>query len=99
MPFVRQLDLAPLVAIRAGEAALDVTEQLRLEERFGHAGAVHGHERRRLAGRLLVDESRHHVLADAALAGDEHLGRAFCRPFGDLQQVGHGAAGNDESVV
>ena len=34
---VGQFELARLVAVGAGEAALDVAEQLRLEERFGQA--------------------------------------------------------------
>ena len=37
---VGHLELARLVAIGAGEAALDVAEQLRLEQRFRQAGAV-----------------------------------------------------------
>ena len=43
---MRELQLAALVAIRAGEAALDVAEELRFEERFGEAGAVHRDEGR-----------------------------------------------------
>ncbi len=39
---VRLLQLADLVAIRAGEAALHVTEQLRFEQGLGQAGAVDG---------------------------------------------------------
>ena len=42
---VRQLELARLVAIRAGEAALHVAEELGFEQRLGNAGAVDGHER------------------------------------------------------
>ena len=49
-PVLRELDLPPLVAVGAGKAALDVSEQLGLEERFRHAGAIHRHERRRFAG-------------------------------------------------
>ena len=35
---MRELELAALVAVGAGEAAFDVAEELRLEERFGDAG-------------------------------------------------------------
>ena len=42
---VGELELAGLVAVGAGEAALDVTEQLRLQQRLGHARAVDGHKR------------------------------------------------------
>ena len=37
---MRQLQLADLVAMRAGEAALDVTEQLRFEQRLRDARAI-----------------------------------------------------------
>ena len=42
---VGHLQLAALVAVGAGEAALDVAEQLRLEQRLGEAGAVDRDER------------------------------------------------------
>ena len=42
---VGHFELALLVAIGAGEAALHVAEELRLEQRLGQAGAVDGHER------------------------------------------------------
>ena len=45
VPVVGDLELAGLVAIGAGEAALHVAEQLRFEQRFGQAGAVDRHER------------------------------------------------------
>ena len=44
VPVVGDLELAGLVAVGAGEAALDVPEQLGFEERFGEAGAVDRHE-------------------------------------------------------
>ena len=55
---MRQLELAALVAVGAGEAAFDVSEQLGLEERFRQAGAVHGHEWRLLASRVAVNVAR-----------------------------------------
>ena len=42
---VGDLQLAGLVAIGAGEAPAHMAEQLRFEERLGHAGAVHGDKR------------------------------------------------------
>ena len=92
---VRELDLPLLVAVGAGEAALHVSEQFGLEEGFGQPGAVHRHERGRLAGRLVVNESRNHVLAHAALAGNEYLRGALCGPLGNREQFGHGTAGDD----
>ena len=43
-------ELAGLVAVGAGEAALDVAEQLGFEQRLGDAGAVDGHKRLASAG-------------------------------------------------
>ena len=93
---MRELELAALVAVGAGEAALDVPEELRLEQRLGDAGAVHRHERRQLAAGVAVDVPRDHVLADAALAGDQDLGRTLCRTLGHGEQFRHGRAGDDE---
>ena len=42
---VRGLQLPELVSIGAGEAALHMSEQLRLEQRLGQARAVDRHER------------------------------------------------------
>jgi hypothetical protein len=96
---MRELDLSALVAIRAREAALDVPEQLGLEECFRQPRAVHRHERRRLARRLVVNEMRHHVLADSALAGDQHLRGAPGRSPGGREHVSHRAAGDNERGV
>ena len=41
---VGELELARLVAIGAGKAALHVTEELGLEKRLGQSGAVDGHK-------------------------------------------------------
>ena len=60
--------------MRVGEAALHVAEQLRFEQRVGNAGAVDGDERRRATAAAMVDQARDDLLADAALAGDQHLG-------------------------
>ena len=94
---MRELELAALVAVGAGEAALDVAEELRLEERFGDAGAVHRDERRLPAARMAMDIARDHVLAHAALAGDQDLGRTLCRARGHGEQFRHRPAGDDEA--
>ena len=73
------LELAGLVAIGAGEAALDVAEQLRLEQRFGQAGAVDGDEVVALARPVGVNRPRDELLADAALAGDRAPSRRTWR--------------------
>ena len=76
---VRGLQLARLVAVGAGEAALDVAEQLRLEQRLGQAGAVHRHERVTASPRARVNAAREQILADAGLSRDEHLARRSWR--------------------
>ena len=70
----RHLEQARLVAIRAGEAAADVAEQLGFEERVGQARAVERDERCRRARAALVNQPRDDFLADAGLAGDQDLG-------------------------
>ncbi len=70
---VGHLELAGLVAVGAGEAALDVPEQLRLEERLRDAGAVDGHERLSANARV-VDRPGDDLLAGATLPGNEHFG-------------------------
>ena len=70
---MRELQLARLVAIGAREAALDVTEQLRLEQRLGQTRAVHRDEGAPRAARSHVDGAGDEVLADPAFAGDQDL--------------------------
>ena len=60
--------------MRAREAAADVAEQLRLEQRVGNAAAVDRDQWQRGAEALLVDETRRDLLADAALTGNQDLG-------------------------
>ena len=70
---VRRLELAGLVAIGAGKAALHVAEQLRLEQRLGQAGAIDRRERHVCARAAVMNAARDNLLADAALAGDQNL--------------------------
>ena len=66
------LELADLPIGGAGERALLVAEELRFDELVGNGGAVHLHERSVAAQALAMDGARHELLADAALAPDEH---------------------------
>ena len=70
---VGHLELAGLVAVGAREAALDVPEQLRLEERFRDAGAVDRHERL-CAAAGVVDRAGDDFLAGAAFPGNQDFG-------------------------
>ena len=71
-PF-RHLEAPAPGADRAGERPLLVTEQLTLEELRGDGSAVDGHERLVTPAGAIVDVSRHHFLAGAGLAEDQHL--------------------------
>ena len=93
---VRLLELAGLVAIRAGEAAFDVSEQFRFEQRLGQAGAVQGDEGPIGSRRVDVNGSRDQILADAALAGDQHLRLAGRRAARHRQHFQHRGAGRDD---
>ena len=50
-----------------------MAEQLAFEDAFGQAARVHGHHGLRSARRDGVQRLRHHFLAGAGLAGDQHV--------------------------
>src|SRR5690606_32929366 len=58
--------------MRAGERAFLVTEELTIDGAFGNGPAVHRDVRPMLAGAEGMDDLRHHLLAAAALALDQH---------------------------
>ena len=69
---VRVLELSELAPIRAGEGAALVAEQLGFQQLRRHRRAVHLHEESHVAARCRVNRAGDDVLADAALASDEH---------------------------
>ena len=69
---VRELELARLARRRAGERALLVAEQLRLEQRLGNRRAVDRDERAVGARAQRVQRAREQLLAGAALAFEQH---------------------------
>src|SRR5439155_22887477 len=73
---VGELEAALLPPRRAGERALLVAEQLRLEQRLGQRRTVLRDERPAAPRRARVDRARDELLARAALALDEHCGGA-----------------------
>ena len=96
---VGHLELALLVSIGTGEAALHVTEELGLQQRFGQTGAVDGNHVARGPCAPLVDGVRHKLLADAALAGNEDLRIGPGDTLDLLRQLANrGAAPNQFSV-
>ena len=70
---VRQLQQTWLVPIGAGEAAANVTEELRLEQRVGHRSAVERNQLHVPPAALLVDHLGNDFLANPALARQQHL--------------------------
>src|SRR5690606_28810095 len=68
---VRLLEAADVLRDRAGEAALLVAEQCRLDQLARNRSAVEHDERLVLARARVVQRTRDHLLAGAGLAGDE----------------------------
>ncbi len=68
------LELARFVAIGAGEATLDVTEELGLQQGFWQTSAIDRREDVGSARPAGMDALGDDFLANAALSGDEHLG-------------------------
>jgi hypothetical protein len=83
------------LAIRAGERAADVAEQLRVDQVLGDRGAVDRHERPVRARRRVVHRPRRELLAGARLALDQdgRLGRS--RELEHREQLAHRDAGAD----
>ena len=78
---VGDLEHAFLAGHRAGEGALDVAEQLALQQVLAQRIAVHRDERFVLAQAVVVDGARDQLLAGAAFAGEQHrrIGRRALR--------------------
>ena len=86
---VRLLELADARRRGAGEGAALVAEQLALEELGRQRRAVHLHERPVAPRRALVDGARDQLLADAALAADQHGDVAVGDLLDDLRDAAH----------
>src|SRR5581483_4942737 len=90
------LEAADPPAVGARERALLVTEELRLEERLRHGGAVHLDERPARPLALRVDRVGDDLLAGAALALDEDRRLAAGRGLDDAPDALHRLALADE---
>src|SRR5262245_26456137 len=73
-PTARYLEESATVRQRAGEGALDVTEQLALQKALGEGATVDRHERVMAPATRRVDCSRDQFLARTGFALDEHGG-------------------------
>ncbi len=86
---IGQLPLSLAVLRGAREGALHVPEELALDEVLGNGRAVDLDERAGGAGRSPVEAACGHLLADAALAGDENARIRGAGPADLLAQAGH----------
>ena len=84
------------VLLGVGERALDVAEELALEDPLGHAAGVDRHHRPRAARRRRVQRVRHQALAGAVLARDEDVGVGRPHALDDLQHLLHRRRRGDE---
>ena len=98
-PAVGDLELALLVAIGAGEAALHVAEELGLEERLRKARAVHRDHGPSDPRATRVDGMRDQLLAHTALASDQHLRVGPRDPINLLRQLENDAARANQLCV
>jgi hypothetical protein len=86
------------IAMRAGEAAPHVAEQLRLEQRLGDADAVDGHHRHVRPCAIRVDHPAGNLFAHAAFAGQQDLRVAACRVLDFDPQRVHGRTDTDQGI-
>ena len=90
VPVCASSNRPPLEAGGPGEGALLVAEQLALQQRLRQRRAVHLDQRLLCARRQAVDRLRHHLLAGAALARDQHRGAAGRHLRDHLEHPVHG---------
>src|SRR5688572_21215591 len=81
------LQLTGLVPEGARETSLDVAEQLRLEQRFGQASAVHRNVFGGAASRVVMNVLSDDILADAAFAGEKDLRITLCGVLSLFEQI------------
>ena len=96
VPPFGQLEPPLLARLGAGERALLVAEQLRLDQAVGQRRAAHLDERLLRAQRAVVDRVRDQLLAGARLAADQR-GRVGAGDLGDLlEDLPHRTAAADQ---
>ena len=93
---IGQLEASGPILDRTRERAALVTEELRLDQRFGEQRAAHRHERVVLAAARLVNQRRRHFLAGAALARDQHRAVAVADDAQELEHRAHPRAVADD---
>ena len=93
---MRFLHQAAFVAVRAGERAFLVSEELAFKKRVRDRAAVHGHEFSFVALRHAVDDPGEKFLAGAAFAADEHRGSRRRDLHGEFEHLLHGRGAGHE---
>ena len=88
-----------LLAGGAGEGALDVAEQLGLEQALGDRRAVDLDQRPLALGAAGVDGAGDQLLAGAGLAGDQRRALGLRDQAGGAHRLLHQAAAADDAVV
>ena len=88
---VGHLEASDAVALGVGEGALDVAEELALEDALGEAAGVDGDQRLSTAVRDGVQQLGDDALAGAVLAGDQDVGVGWADPLDQVQDRLHGA--------
>ena len=89
---IGRLNLAYLAALGTGEGALDVAEQLGLDQLMGHGAAVDGHKGTVFAEGAVVQLTSHQLLAGSAGPGHQHGQATMLQPHDLLAQLANGAA-------
>ena len=95
-PLVGELEEPLLRVDRAGEGALHVAEEVRLEEVRRQVAGVDGDERLVGSRRVLMERPRHELLAGAALAVDQNRGAARRRLHDQVEDLLHPRAAADD---
>ena len=93
------LELSELAAEGAGERALLVAEELRLEQRLGNRRAIELHERPAAASRVLVNGLGDQLLAGAALTENQHRRIGGADAIDEPHDVFHRAARANEPAA
>jgi hypothetical protein len=94
---IGRLEQAGAILRRARERAAGVSEELGLQQRFGHSSAVDREERPGRSRRFIVDEPRQALLAGPAFARDEDRRVDLRDPPGQIERSKHRGTRSDET--
>src|SRR2546427_1057481 len=95
-PAVRELEAADAVGFRVGECALDVAEQLALEDTFRQAARVDGHQAFAGTSRYRMERLRDGPFTGPVLPGDEDVRLRWSDTRDELEYRTHRRGFGDE---